>query len=46
MLPGDFIAMKFSNKCQTTKQGLSEGVFWDYSQDTLCKEVFTMNDIK
>jgi xylulokinase len=37
MLPGDFVAMKLTGKCQTTKQGLSEGIFWNYLDNTLCK---------
>jgi len=35
MLPGDFIAFKFSNKITTTISGLSEGVFWDFKNDTV-----------
>ena len=35
MLPGDFIIMKLTGKVQTTKQGLSEGVFWDYHEDNI-----------
>jgi len=30
MLPGDYIAMKLSDECSTTKSGLSEGIFWDF----------------
>ncbi len=36
MLPGDFIAMKLTNKVQTSKLGLSEGIFWDYETDLPC----------
>lgn len=35
MLPGDFIAYKFSNTMNTTISGLSEGIFWDFKQDTI-----------
>ena len=35
MLPGDFIAFKFSNKITTTISGLSEGIFWDFKNDTV-----------
>jgi xylulokinase len=35
MLPGDFIAYKFSNKINTTISGLSEGIFWDFKNDTI-----------
>jgi len=33
MLPGDFIAMKLTEKITTTKSGLSEGIFWDYKSN-------------
>lgn len=33
MLPGDYIAFRFSGKINTTKSGLSEGVFWDFNSD-------------
>ena len=35
MLPGDYIAYKFSNKINTTISGLSEGVFWDFKEDSI-----------
>ncbi|MCB4800150.1 xylulokinase [Neotamlana laminarinivorans] len=35
MLPGDYIAYKFSNTINTTISGLSEGVFWDFSKDDI-----------
>ncbi|MFV9550213.1 xylulokinase [Algibacter sp. PT7-4] len=35
MLPGDFIAYKFSNTINTTISGLSEGVFWDFKNDNV-----------
>ena len=30
MLPGDYIAYKFSGDIRTTKSGLSEGIFWNF----------------
>jgi len=33
MLPGDYIAYKFSDAINTTISGLSEGVFWDFKDD-------------
>jgi xylulokinase len=30
MLPGDFIAFKLTGEITTTKNGLSEGILWDY----------------
>lgn len=35
MLPGDFIAYKFSNTINTTISGLSEGIFWDFKNNSL-----------
>ncbi|MBN2738944.1 MAG: carbohydrate kinase [Spirochaetales bacterium] len=35
MLPGDFVAMKLTDRIQTTSSGLSEGIFWDFPGDKL-----------
>jgi len=35
MLPGDYIAFKFSNRINTTVSGLSEGIFWDFKNDNV-----------
>jgi len=35
MLPGDYIAFRFSNRMNTTISGLSEGVFWDFKKDSI-----------
>ena len=32
MLPGDFIAMKFTGDITTTSSALSEGIFWDFKK--------------
>ena len=40
MLPGDFIAMKLTGQTTTTIAALSEGVFWDFKQNELSKDVF------
>lgn len=45
MLPGDYISMKLTGKVQTTKQGLSEGVFWDYKNNKLSSEVLKATSI-
>ena len=37
MLPGDYIAYKFTGDFNTTKSGLSEGIFWDFESDTISK---------
>lgn len=34
LLPGDFVAMKLTGEANTTISGLSEGILWDYSEDT------------
>lgn len=33
MLPGDFIAYKLTGEMKTTKNGLSEGMLWDYKEN-------------
>ncbi len=35
MLPGDYIAMKLSGEINTTVSGLSEGIFWDFKNNSL-----------
>ena len=35
MLPGDYIAMRLSDEVCTTVSGLSEGMLWDFQQNTL-----------
>ena len=40
MLPGDFIALKFSGSITTSIAALSEGVFWDFKKDTLSGDIF------
>ncbi len=39
MLPGDYIAMKLSGEVGVTIEGLSEGIFWDFKDNTLSKDV-------
>ncbi|WEK19894.1 MAG: FGGY family carbohydrate kinase [Candidatus Pedobacter colombiensis] len=39
MLPGDFVAMKFTGKISTSIPALSEGIFWNFRADELSKEV-------
>ncbi len=39
MLPGDYIAMKFSGVPNTTITALSEGVFWDFKNNDISKHV-------
>ena len=37
MLPGDFIAMKLTGEIKTTIGGLSEGMFWDFKNNSVAK---------
>ncbi len=39
MLPGDFISMKLTGTITTSIAALSEGVFWDFKNKELSKEV-------
>ncbi len=39
MLPGDFIAMKFTGDCTTTSSALSEGIFWDFETNNISDDV-------
>ena len=46
MLPGDYIAMKMTEKINTTPSGLSEGILWDYQEGKLAEfllEYFGIN---
>lgn len=35
MLPGDYVAFKFSKVINTTISGLSEGIFWNFEKDKI-----------
>lgn len=39
MLPGDFIAMRMTGDIVTTVSGLSEGIFWDFKNQCVSKEL-------
>jgi xylulokinase len=39
MLPGDFIAMKLTGEVTTSITALSEGIFYDFSNNRLSKEI-------
>lgn len=41
MLPGDFIAMKLTGEVCTTVGGLSEGIFWDFKNNEVSKDVLS-----
>jgi xylulokinase len=40
MLPGDYIAMKLSGEILTTVSGLSEGIMWDFKENSLANLLF------
>ena len=39
MLPGDYIAMKLTGEISVTIEGLSEGIFWDFKENTLSQDI-------
>lgn len=39
MLPGEYIAMKLTGEIITTIEGLSEGIFWDFKNNSLSKDI-------
>lgn len=39
MLPGDYIAMKMTGVARTTVSGLSEGMMWDFANDSVASVV-------
>jgi xylulokinase len=39
MLPGDFIAMKLTGEISTSIAALSEGIFWDFKNNELSKDL-------
>lgn len=39
MLPGDYIALKLTGESTTSNSALSEGVFWDFKENLLSKEL-------
>jgi len=41
MLPGDYISMMLTGNITTSISALSEGIFWDFRNNELSKDVFT-----
>jgi xylulokinase len=39
MLPGDYIALRLTGELSTSYSGLSEGIFWDFSQNKVSEEL-------
>lgn len=46
MLPGDFIALRFSGTINTTISGLSEGIFWNFKEDELSSDILSYFDFE
>ncbi|HEV55897.1 MAG TPA: carbohydrate kinase, partial [Phycisphaerales bacterium] len=45
MLPGDYLAMRMTDRVVTTVSGLSEGIFWDFRENALSRLVLEAMDI-
>lgn len=45
MLPGDFIAMKLTGDITSTVSGLSEGIFWDFKNKSVSKDILDYYEI-
>lgn len=41
MLPGDYIAMRLTGEARTTVSGLSEGICWDFVENSLSADVMS-----
>lgn len=39
MLPGDYIAMRLTEEISTSPSALSEGIFWDFTNDTVAAKI-------
>lgn len=39
MLPGDYIALRMTGEAVTTYSGLSEGIFWDFTENRVSDEL-------
>ena len=45
MLPGDYIAYRLTGEIKTTISGLSEGILWDFKDNTLAKPLLDLYGI-
>jgi xylulokinase len=41
MLPGDFVSMKMTGEITTTMSALSEGIFWDFKENKISKDIIS-----
>lgn len=46
ILPGDYIAMKFSGEVRTTISGLSEAILWDFKKKEIAREVLDYYELE
>jgi xylulokinase len=46
MLPGEFIAMKLTDDIVTTISGLSEGIFWDFKDNSISDHIMSHYGLK
>lgn len=46
MLPGDYIAMRMTGVPLTTYSGLSEGIFWDFTRNSVSVELMDYFDFR
>lgn len=44
LLPGDYIAMKLTGETTATPSALSEGIFWDFKENSISKAVLNYFD--
>ena len=42
MLPGDYIAMKLTGEITTSVSALSEGVFFDFMNNSISKDIIRL----
>lgn len=40
MLPGDYVAYKLTGSMQTTVSGLTEGIMWDFKNESVASDLF------
>ncbi len=46
MLPGDYLALKMTGEIVTTDTGLSEGIMWDFKENSIATDLLTNFEIK
>ncbi|RAJ00256.1 xylulokinase [Chitinophaga skermanii] len=45
MLPGDYIAMRLTGEPCTTQSGLSEGIFWDFTTQSISERLLDVMEL-